>query len=100
MNAKTITEILRKYPEEIKGLFVGGSLSWKFQTCRMWADLSHLYNIKCHVGRIGTYEGFIHMHYCNIDSVDSSTATRHNDNTHIQKYFSHLKSQKQLGVKE
>jgi hypothetical protein len=92
MNAAMVTQFM----DSFDGLFVGGSISWKFNTARMWADLAHLHGMKCHAGRVGTWEGFVHMHYCGVDSVDSSTASRHSDDSHIRKYRDHLVSQTNL----
>jgi hypothetical protein len=92
MDAKTINEFVDLFD----GLFVGGSIPWKFSTARMWADIAHLHGKKCHAGRVGTWEGFIHMHFCGVDSVDTITASRHQDDYHIRKYYEHLKNQRQL----
>ena len=89
MTEKTVRPVL----EMFDGLFIGGSISWKFQTARMWADIAHLNGIKCHAGRVNSWEGYIHMHFCGVDSVDGSTASRHQDDTQIRKYFDHLKTQ-------
>ena len=91
-------EVVRNYLTGFDGLFVGGSISWKFQTARMWADIAHLHGLKCHAGRVGTWEGFIHMHCCGVDSVDTTTASRHQDDHHIRKYFDFLKNQKEIGA--
>ena len=88
-----------EYVDAFDGLFIGGaSLSWKFSTAHMWADLAHLHGKKCHAGRVGTWEGLVHMHCCGVDSVDSSTASRHCDDHHIRKYFDFLKNQKEIGA--
>ena len=86
-----------EYIDSFDGLFIGGAdLSWKFNTARMWADLAHLHGKKCHSGRVGTWEGLVHMHCCGIDSVDSSTASRNCNDHHIVKYFDFLKNQRCL----
>jgi hypothetical protein len=92
MDAATVTE----YIDRFDGLFVGGSIPWKFNTARMWADLAHLHRKKCHAGRVGTWEGFIHMHFCGVDSVDTTTPARHQDDSQIRKYLEHLKYQSLL----
>lgn len=89
---------VRPFLDRFDGVFIGGSISWKFSTARMWADLAHLHGKKCHAGRVGTWEGMVHMHYSGVDSIDSSTASRHQDDTHIRKYFEHLKYQSRLPV--
>jgi hypothetical protein len=80
------------------GIFIGGSIPWKFQTASAWSQLAHNHDLKCHAGRVGTWEGMIHMHFCGADSVDSTTASRHQSDYHIQKYYDHLKNQSQLGM--
>jgi hypothetical protein len=87
---------VRLFLDYFDGLFIGGSISWKFQTARMWSDLAHLYKKKCHAGRVGTWEGMIHMHYCGVDSIDTTTPSRHQDDSHIRKYLDHLKKQTTL----
>jgi hypothetical protein len=89
MDASMVTKVI----DQFDGLFIGGSISWKFQTARMWSDLAHLHGKKCHAGRVNTWEGYVHMHYCGVDSVDGSYASRHHDDKHIRKYLEHLKSQ-------
>jgi hypothetical protein len=91
-------EIIRKYLAGFDGIFVGGSIPWKYQTARMWSDISHLHNLKCHVGRVGTYEGLIQMHFAGIDSVDTTTPSRHQDDYHIKKYYEYLKYQSDFGM--
>jgi hypothetical protein len=92
MNAKIVTEFI----DSFDGLFVGGSIQWKFSTARMWADLAHLHKKKCHAGRVGTWEGFVHMHFSGVDSVDTTTPCRHQDDSDIKKYYKHLEEQKML----
>jgi hypothetical protein len=89
-------ETIRKYLMGFDGIFVGGSISWKSQTMKMWSDIAHLHKIKCHVGRIGTYEGFMQAHFAGVDSVDTTTPSRHQSDYHIRKYHEHLKFQKTL----
>jgi hypothetical protein len=92
MQANTISQ----YLDSFDGIFIGGSLPWKFSTARMWADIAHLYKKKCHAGRVGTWEGLVHMHYSGVDSVDTTTPSRHQCDDHIVKYFDHLKNQSRL----
>jgi hypothetical protein len=92
MQANTISQYLSGFD----GIFVGGSLHWKFSTAQMWADIAHLHGMKCHAGRVGTWEGLVHMHFCGVDSVDTTTPSRHQDDSHIRKYLDFLKSQSNL----
>jgi len=89
MMACEITKVIDRFD----GLFIGGSIPWKFNTARMWADLAHLHGKKCHAGRVGTWEGFVHMHCCGVDSVDTTTPSRHQDDSQIRKYLDFLQRQ-------
>lgn len=84
------------FMDRIDGLFVGGDPCWKIKTALDWTNLAHLYKKKCHVGRINQYSQLRFMHYCGVDSVDGSTASRHDDPRELQKYFDHLKYQQEL----
>ena len=86
------------YIDHVDGLFVGGSPGWKLKTAFDWTNLAHLHKKKCHVGRINQFESLAAMDYFGVDSVDGSTASRHDDPTEIKKYFSYLKEQKRLDV--
>lgn len=89
MNAATVTRFL----DSFDGIFIGGSIPWKFSTAQMWADIAHLAKKKCHAGRVGTWEGLVHMHCCGVDSIDTTTPCRHQCDDHIAKYLDHLKNQ-------
>jgi hypothetical protein len=71
---------------DIEGLFIGGTVSWKYRTMEVWVWLAHKYNKKCHVGRIGTMEGYKHCYLRNVDSVDGSNPSR-NDKIIMVKMF-------------
>ena len=96
-----------EYIDQVDGIFVGGTLNikeqwgWKVKTALDWANLAHLYKKKCHVGRINQCETLLYMDYCGVDSIDGSTASRHDDVTELRKYFEHLKYQTKLdsGIK-
>ena len=55
------------------GVFVGGTIEWKLSTMGDWADLAHSHDLKCHVGRIGTFRRLLMAKACGVDSIDSST---------------------------
>jgi len=79
------------YLEEFDGVFVGGTLPWKMETARSWADTAHLHGLKCHVGRIGTWEGLLTMHHYGVDSIDTTSPTRNRDETHLRIYYEQLR---------
>jgi len=89
-------ETIRKYLSGFNGIFIGGSIQWKYQTSRMWADIAHLHKLKCHAGRVGTYEGLIQMHFAGVDSVDTTSPVQNQTDYNIKKYYEHLKYQREL----
>jgi len=82
--------------ENYDGIFVGGSLEWKYKTAQEWAILAHFLGKKCHVGRVGTWEGLTVMDRWGVDSVDTTTPSRHQDDHHIIKYLDQIKNQTTL----
>ena len=97
MLANTIHTLFLDRPDCFDGIFIGGSIPWKWETARMWADLAHLHGKKCHAGRVGSFDGLKHMHFCGVDYVDSTTASRHQDDSQIHKYLDFLKRQQNFG---
>lgn len=55
------------------GLFVGGTLPWKLKTAQTWVDIAHSQNLKCHIGRVGTFRRLVWVKSIGADSIDSST---------------------------
>jgi len=62
--------------DKFDGIFVGGTVKWKMDTAKMWADIAHLHGIKCHVGRIGTFQGYALCEGWGVDSVDGTNPSR------------------------
>ena len=77
MTPNSIPEVLLR---RIAGLFVGGSLPWKFETAAQWIDFAHAKKLYCHIGRIGDLEGIMQFERLGADSVDSSNFARHQKN--------------------
>lgn len=59
------------------GLFVGGTKKWKYETSEQWVELAHKYDIKCHIGGIGTPKDIRWSNMIGADSVDSGIAMLH-----------------------
>jgi len=68
MKEKHLDELLPK----IDGIFVGGTLDWKFKTAEAWVKFAHGHGLKCHVGRTGSYQRLMWCKRINADSCDSS----------------------------
>lgn len=56
----------------IRGLFVGGDLTWKFETAPHWTAMAHAKGLAVHVGRVGTVARVEWARRIGVDSIDSS----------------------------
>ena len=66
-------DVIIDYCSLFDGLFVGGTLDWKLKSSSEWVQLSHENNIKCHIGKVGTFRRLIWAKNIGADSIDSST---------------------------
>lgn len=60
------------------GVFVGGSVSWKWENLESWVGFAHARGMHCHVGRVGKFRDIIRTKNAGADSIDSSTITQAN----------------------
>lgn len=65
--------IISKHIGCFDGLFVGGTIEWKLNTAASWVQLAHLNNLKCHIGKVGTFKRLVWAKNIGADSIDSST---------------------------
>jgi len=77
---------VRLHLDKFDGIFVGGTVVWKMNTARMWADVAHLHGIKCHVGRIGTFQGYALCKAWGVDSVDGTNPSRNCDERPLKQF--------------
>lgn len=54
------------------GIFVGGSLPWKYETSATWVRFAHERGVKCHIGRVSSVDRLKWAEVIGADSVDSS----------------------------
>ena len=64
---------LMEMSEQIDGIFIGGSMSWKMDNMKEWVDYAHSKSIQCHVGRIGPIRRMMICELAGADSIDSTT---------------------------
>lgn len=57
-------------------LFVGGSVSWKWQNLPYWVDLAHRIKKHIHVGQVGTADRLEFCKELGVDSCDSTSFVR------------------------
>jgi hypothetical protein len=88
------------YIEDVEGLFVGGSVRWKWRTAQVWAELAHGFGKLCHIGRVGNRRTYAMSVAAGADSVDGSTPMRHNKLHVIPKFRETNLQQKKLLEKE
>lgn len=69
MTERDVQSVLDKFD----GLFVGGSLAWKYQTGAAWVEFAHCFAMPCHVGRVGTEKQVRWALRIGADSIDSCT---------------------------
>lgn len=60
------------------GVFIGGSITWKWKTLDSWVQFAHENGIPCHVGRVGTIKRILQTRNAKADSIDSSTFVQTN----------------------
>jgi len=64
-------EWFREAGTDVRGLFVGGTLSWKIQTARAWVRYAHERDLRLHVGRVGVPDRISWARSIGADSIDS-----------------------------
>lgn len=73
MEPKHLTpNILKRFA----GIFVGGTVSWKWETAHVWSYFAHDKDMKCHIGRCGKIGDLQRAREIGVDSVDSSNFAR------------------------
>lgn len=75
------------------GVFVGGSLGWKWDTAGYWIEHAHEIGLPCHIGRVSSIRDLDKAAYLRADSVDGSTIIRHNLLERVPQFEKHLKEQ-------
>ena len=68
--------------DNVTHIFVGGTVTWKWETAEEWVEFAHERGLKCHIGRCGKIEALREAERIGADSVDSTSFAR-NDSWHI-----------------
>jgi len=68
----TVADVSAVLQPDFAGIFVGGTVPWKFRTARAWIRLAHERGLPVHVGRCGTADKAVWCHVHGVDSFDSS----------------------------
>ena len=92
----TIDHISNDITNQIDGIFVGGSLDWKWKTAKDWIDYAHKNNLKCHIGRVGTKKDYMRAYILGADSVDGSAPTRNRNLYIIPEFYEWVTEQQSI----
>jgi hypothetical protein len=74
---------VRPHLEHVTGLFIGGSVDWKWTTAGEWIALAHDHGIKAHIGRVGTVAHQVLARQLGADSIDSSSWSQNDSHHHV-----------------
>jgi len=74
MGADRVAEVITEL--DAKGIFVGGTMSWKERTTEMWISLADDLGVKCHVARPKHFARTLEM---GADSIDTTSIIRDQD---------------------
>lgn len=85
---------------ECAGVFVGGSVDWKYKTMAGWVKFAHERDMLCHVGRIGTKRAYDICNQAGVDSVDGSNPVRHQRLHIINEWREHNRQQVRLDTED
>jgi hypothetical protein len=77
-------EDVEPYLEMFNGIFVGGTLDWKYETAEKWVELAHRHGLPCHIGRVGTKNKIRWAMTIGADSIDSSSWAQNDSYHHIE----------------
>jgi len=70
MSPEIVREAIRAH--EFKGLFIGGTNPWKFETAHLWVALARLQGIPCHFARASTPRKMAFARMVGCDSFDTT----------------------------
>jgi hypothetical protein len=87
MYSNCVHKYLLENGNTFDGIFVGGTVPWKLSTAKMWCDTAHHHGLKCHVGRIGTFQGYALCNSFGVDSVDGTNPSRNNNERPLKMYL-------------
>jgi len=79
MTENDILPIIKRFG----GLFVGGTLDWKYMTSKTWTDIAHRSGLPCHIGRVGVWDKIVWASRIGADSIDSTSWARNNSYHHL-----------------
>ena len=82
--------------DKVDGLFIGGSIKWKWRAAPYWKKVSTDHGLKFHIGRVGTVKRLLDSYYIGADSVDGSGMTRNRKTHYVHIFRKTIREQKRL----
>jgi hypothetical protein len=76
-------EAVEQVIDRFGGIFVGGTIPWKYSTAWEWSSLAHAHGKPCHIGRVGVWSRIMWASAIGADSIDSSSWPHNNSWHHI-----------------
>ena len=89
-------DLLPSTINRIEGVFVGGSMTWKWRTAKDWCAFAHRMGLDCHIGRVNSERQLLAARHAEADSVDGSTASRHHSVGRLMRFQALLQGQAAL----
>ena len=80
----------------VEGIFVGGTVTWKWRTAQGWCRIAHILGLKCHIGRVNSERQLLSARNAMVDSVDGSTASRNHRDDRLFRHLAALGDQRPL----
>lgn len=78
------------------GVFIGGSIPWKWDTASYWIGHAHEIGLPVHIGRVSSLRDLDKAYMLGADSVDGSTIIRHNLLERVPAFRTHTKEQERF----
>ena len=87
---------IKPFLDKISGIFIGGSIHWKWSTAHLWIKYAHENGLKAHIGRVGTPKAYSMAASICADSVDGSNPMRNRKLEIIPKWRDDYAKQKNI----
>lgn len=87
---------VRPYLDRFEGIFIGGTVTWKWRTAPDWITFAHAAGIPAHIGQVGTVRNYLRAYALGADSVDGSSPMRHQDLGRVERFRATLREQSSI----
>jgi len=77
--------------EGYAGIFVGGSVEWKWKTASTWVSVADRAGLKTHIGQVGTVDRLVSAYSMGAASVDGTNYERNKAWRHVEEFNERVK---------